>query len=88
MRTILLALAAVTGLGLTGASAAPNTPLDDTLVQNAWYCGPQCQRHRYWEHRRWERERWRDSHWRHRNYYGYNYPYRYYPYRYYLYGYR
>jgi len=33
MRNTLLALAAVTGLRLTGASAAPITPLDDTLYQ-------------------------------------------------------
>ena len=75
MRT-LLALAAATGLGCLaqGATAAPievNTPVTPLVHQVDWgyygrYCGPECQRHRYWAHRRWERS----------HYYGYNSPYR------------
>jgi hypothetical protein len=61
----LLALAAVTGLTCLaqGASAAPVTVPTNPLAHEAdWgyghsYCGPECQRHRYWAHRRWERER-------------------------------
>lgn len=77
MRTI-VALAAASGLALMtqGAMAAP--PIDSVVQQvdwtygGHWYCGPECQRHRYWEHRRWEQERaWRYN----QGYYGYNYGY-------------
>jgi hypothetical protein len=74
MKTI-LALAAASGLALMsqGAMAAPAVQVDYTYG-GRWYCGPECQRHRYWEHRRWERERaWRYHH----RYYGYNHPYYY-----------
>lgn len=73
MRTI-IALAAAGGLALLtqGATAAPTVQQVDYTYGGRWYCGPECQRHRYWEHRRWEHERaWRYQH----RYYGYNSPY-------------
>jgi hypothetical protein len=78
MRTTLIAALVGAATCAGAASAQPLRPTE-TLVQRAdWYCGPECQRHRYWEHRRWERERWQESHWRYRNpYYGYNYTYPY-----------
>jgi hypothetical protein len=72
MRT-LITLAAVGGISCfaAGASAQPlSVPRDEPIMQQAdWYCGPECQRHRYWEQRRAaRREQWRESR---------QYPYRY-----------
>ena len=77
MRT-LIALAAAGGLScLTagGVSAAPLTLPHDGVQKADWYCGPECQRHRYWQERRAERRReeWRESR---------QYPYRYNQYYY------
>jgi hypothetical protein len=76
MRTLIM-MAAVGGLScLTSVSAQPLTTPHNAMVQKAdWYCGPECQRHRYWEQRRAQRrEEWRESH---------RYPYRYYNNQYY-----
>jgi hypothetical protein len=75
-----LALASMAG----AANAMPSVTVQQpaAAVQQAdWYCGPNCQRHRYWEHRRWERERWREQSWRYRH----SYPYAYRPNPYYYY---
>ena len=78
MRAILIAAALLGGISLTGAaSATAVTPAPTeslSLTQKAdWYCGPNCQRHRYWAHRRWERRQWARERWRERHYpyYGY-----------------
>jgi hypothetical protein len=65
MRTLIM-LAAAGGISCfsLGASAAPLAP-DAMMVQKAdYYCGAECQRHRYWEQRRAEErhEQWRESH--------------------------
>jgi len=72
----LITLAAVGSISCLTAgvsSAAPITVPSNAMVQKAdWYCGPECQRHRYWQERRAERRRdeWRES----RSYpYHYNY---------------
>lgn len=77
----ILALAAIGGLALAGvASAAPlNIPSQPSVQQADWYCGPECQRHRYWQHRRWERQQ-------QSQYYHYQQPYHQYQPQYY--GYR
>ena len=72
MRTLMM-LTVAGGLScvpLLGVSAAEpfTTPREPIMQQADWYCGPECQRHRYWEHRRAERHReWQESH---------QYPYR------------
>jgi hypothetical protein len=82
----LLALAAAGGLAcLTqGAIAAPIDVPTNPHVHQAYYgygydyCGPECQRHRYWAHRRWERRRWAREHQRyysHSHYPNYYYHY-------------
>lgn len=89
MLRALIVLAAISGAAcFTGsASAAPlNVPTNPSVQQADWYCGPECQRHRYWEHRRWDQNQWRHSYTppRYHNGYGYD-PYRngygYYGYR-------
>jgi hypothetical protein len=77
MRTLFM-LAAAGGISCltAGASAAPLTAPRNAMVQKTdWYCGPNCQRHRYWEQRRAERrEEWRESRsYPHRYYYGNQY---------------
>ena len=80
----LLALAAATGLACLaqGATGSPISVPANPLVQQAYwyndsYCGPECQRNRYWAHRRWEHRRSERE-----RYYGHNYPSTPYYYRY------
>ena len=64
MRTLIMLAAAAGISGLTaGVSAAPLTAPPNAIVQKTdWYCGPNCQRHHYWQNRRAERrEEWRES---------------------------
>jgi hypothetical protein len=77
MRALIM-LAAAGGISCltAGVSAAPLTAPRNAMVQKTdWYCGPNCQRHRYWENRRAERrEEWRESRsYPHRYYYGNQY---------------
>jgi hypothetical protein len=71
MRAMLFAIALTGMAGAADAAPALVQPVD-------WYCGPHCQRHRYWEHRRWQEERWRESQaWRHHYHPDYSYPHHY-----------
>lgn len=78
MRRVLTvaAVSSISFLMAGGVSAAPLSVPSDTIVQKSdYYCGPECQRHRYWEHRRAERrEEWRES--RHHPYHTYSPYYR------------
>lgn len=75
MRTMMIALATAGGISgfSAAASAQPLTvPSNEPIMQQAdYYCGPECQRHRYWQQRRAERhQEWRESHaYRYNNYY-------------------
>ena len=75
MRTLIMLAAAGGSIVCTASGSISSrailatTPQAEPMMQKAdWYCGPECQRHRYWEHRRAERHReWQESH---------QYPYR------------